>query len=64
MRDVYKDMNYLIHSSFCQMGEWSFYIDGKLESVTPEKLFSDTKDKFTVLASPENLVKESTKKKS
>ena len=40
------------------------HIDGKLESVTPEKLFSDTKDKFTVLASPENLVKESTKKKS
>ena len=40
------------------------HIDGKLESVTPEKLFSDTKDKFTVLTSPENLVKESTKKKS
>ena len=40
------------------------HIDGKLESVTPEKLFSDTKDKFTGLASPENLVKESTKKKS
>ena len=40
------------------------HIDGKLESVTPEKLFSDTKDKFTVLASPENLVKGSTKNKS
>ena len=40
------------------------HIDGKLESVTPEKIFSDTKDKFTVLTSPENLVKESTKKKS
>ena len=40
------------------------HVDGKLESVTPEKIFSDSKDKFTVLASPENLVKGSTKKKS
>ncbi len=40
------------------------HIDGKLESVTPEKIFSDSKDKFTVLARPENLVKGSTKKKS
>ena len=39
------------------------HIDGKLESVTPEKIFSDSKDKFTVLASPENLVKGSTRKK-
>ncbi len=40
------------------------HVDGKLESVTPEKIFSDSKDKFTVLASPENLVKGSTKNKS
>ena len=40
------------------------HVDGKLESVTPEKIFSDNKDKFTVLASPENLVKGSTKNKS
>ena len=39
------------------------HLDGKLESVTPEKIFSDEKDKFTVLASPENLVKGSTRKK-
>ncbi|HJL96285.1 MAG: mitomycin antibiotic biosynthesis protein [Gammaproteobacteria bacterium] len=37
--------------------------DGTLESVTPEKIFSNTKDKYTVLASPEDLVKESTKEK-
>ena len=39
-------------------------LDGKLESVTPEKIFSDKKDKFTVLASPANLVKGSTRKKT
>ena len=37
--------------------------DGKLESVTPEKIFSNTQDKYSSLASPENLVKGSTKKR-
>jgi len=37
--------------------------DGKLESVTPEKIFSNTQDKYSALASPENLVKGSTKKR-
>ena len=35
--------------------------EGKLESVSPEKLFGESKDKYESLASPENLVKESTK---
>ena len=39
-------------------------LDGKLESMTPEKIYSDTKDKFTVLASPANLVKGSTREKT
>ena len=44
-----------------------FYTDptdkeGKLESVSPEKIFGDSKDKYSTLASPENLVKESTRK--
>ena len=36
--------------------------EGKLESVSPEKIFGDSKDKFSTLASPENLVKGSTRK--
>ena len=35
--------------------------EGKLESVSPEKIFGESKDKFESLATPENLVKESTK---
>jgi hypothetical protein len=35
--------------------------EGKLESVSPEKLFGESKDKYESLATPENLVKESTK---
>ena len=36
--------------------------EGRFESVSPEKLFGDSKDKYGTLASPENLVKESSKK--
>ena len=35
--------------------------EGKLESVSPEKLFGESNDKYENLATPENLVKESTK---
>ena len=35
--------------------------EGKLESVSPEKLFGESKDKYENLTSPENLVKGSTK---
>ena len=36
--------------------------EGKLESVSPEKIFGGSKDQYESLATPENLVKESTKK--
>ena len=36
--------------------------EGKLESVSPEKLFGDSKDKYATLATPEKLVKESSRK--
>ena len=36
--------------------------EGRLESVSPEKLFGDSKDKYGTLTTPENLVKESTRK--
>ena len=36
--------------------------EGRFESVSPEKLFGDSKDKYGTLATPENLVKESSKK--
>ena len=35
--------------------------EGKFESVSPEKLFGDSGDKYGTLATPENLVKESSK---
>ena len=35
--------------------------EGKFESVSPEKLFGDSGDKYGILATPENLVKESSK---
>ena len=35
--------------------------EGKFESVSPEKLFGDSEDKYGILATPENLVKESSK---
>ena len=37
--------------------------DGKLESVSPEKLFGDSKDKFSNIDSPENLVFDSSNKR-
>ena len=36
--------------------------EGKLESVSPEKIFGGSKDQYESLATPENLVKESTRK--
>ena len=36
--------------------------EGRLESVSPEKLFGDSKDKYATLATPEKLVKESSRK--
>ena len=36
--------------------------EGRLESVSPEKIFGESKDQYESLATPENLVKESTKK--
>ena len=36
--------------------------EGRLESVSPEKLFGDSKDKYASLATPEKLVKESSRK--
>lgn len=36
-------------------------MEGKLESVSPEKMFGKSTDKYESLATPENLVKESTK---
>ena len=36
--------------------------EGRLESVSPEKLFGESKDQYESLATPENLVKESTRK--
>lgn len=36
--------------------------EGRLESVSPEKIFGESKDKYESLATPENLVKESTRK--
>ena len=36
--------------------------EGKLESVSPEKIFGGSTDQYESLATPENLVKESTKK--
>jgi ectoine hydroxylase-related dioxygenase (phytanoyl-CoA dioxygenase family) len=36
--------------------------EGKLESVSPEKIFGGSKDQYESLTTPENLVKESTKK--
>ena len=37
-------------------------VDGKLESVTPEKMFGDGNDKFSNLAKPEELVSQSKNK--
>ena len=36
--------------------------EGRLESVSPEKIFGESKDQYESLATPENLVKESTRK--
>tara|TARA_B100000214_G_scaffold106027_1_gene74480 strand:- start:498 stop:1388 length:891 start_codon:yes stop_codon:yes gene_type:complete len=36
--------------------------EGRLESVSPEKIFGESKDQYENLATPENLVKESTRK--
>ena len=36
--------------------------EGKLESVSPEKIFGESRDKYEKLATPEDLVKESTRK--
>tara|TARA_B100001121_G_C18686309_1_gene620835 strand:- start:122 stop:1012 length:891 start_codon:yes stop_codon:yes gene_type:complete len=36
--------------------------EGRLESVSPEKIFGGSKDQYESLATPENLVKESTRK--
>ena len=36
--------------------------EGKLESVSPEKIFGGSKDQYESLATPENLIKESTRK--
>jgi len=36
--------------------------EGRLESVSPEKIFGESKDQYESLAAPENLVKESTRK--
>ena len=36
--------------------------EGSLESVSPEKIFGESKDQYESLATPENLVKESTRK--
>ena len=36
--------------------------EGRLESVSPEKIFGESKDHYESLATPENLVKESTRK--
>jgi len=36
--------------------------EGRLESVSPEKIFGESKDLYENLATPENLVKESTRK--
>ncbi len=36
--------------------------EGRFESVSPEKLFGDSKDKYGTLTTPENLVKGSTRK--
>ena len=35
--------------------------EGRLESVSPEKIFGESKDQYESLATPENLVKESTR---
>ena len=37
--------------------------DGKLESVSPEKLFGDSKDKYSDIDSPDNLVTDSSNKR-
>ena len=37
-------------------------MEGKLESVSPEKIFGDSQDKYSTLATPENLVQGSSKK--
>ena len=36
--------------------------EGRLESVSPEKIFGESKDQYESLTTPENLVKESTRK--
>ena len=36
--------------------------EGRLESVSPEKIFGESKDQYESLATPENLIKESTRK--
>jgi len=36
--------------------------EGRLESVSPEKIFGESQDQYESLATPENLVKESTRK--
>ena len=36
--------------------------EGRLESVSPEKIFGESKDQYESLATPENLVKQSTRK--
>ena len=36
--------------------------EGKLESVSPEKIFGESKDKYETLVTPEELVRESTRK--
>ena len=36
--------------------------EGRLESVSPEKIFGESKDQYESLVTPENLVKESTRK--
>ena len=37
-------------------------MEGKLESVSPEKIFGDSQDRYSTLATPENLVQGSSKK--